>query len=80
MQDEFQSFLRRPEHQPMMEALQRKQIMRGVKAQEIQHAKEFRAKVTTHLTIFSSDDPIMHASMRLLRHQKPLHAAWHAGA
>ena len=64
----------------MMEALQRKQIMRGVKAQEIQHAKEFRAKVTTHPTISSSDDLIKHASVRLLLHQNPLHAAWHAGA
>ena len=29
----------------MMEALQRKQIIRSVKAQEIQNAKDFRAKV-----------------------------------
>ena len=36
----------------MMEAMQRKQIMRGLKAQEIQHAKEFRAKVADHLALF----------------------------
>ena len=47
LQDEFQSFLKRPEHQPMMEALQRKQIIRGIKAQEIHNAKEFRAKVAS---------------------------------
>ena len=47
MQDEFQSFLRRPEHQPMMEALHMKQIKRNLKAQEVHNAKEFRAKVAT---------------------------------
>ena len=52
LQDEFQSFLKRPEHQPMMEALQRKQIMRGIKAQEIHNAKEFRAKVASQMAGF----------------------------
>jgi len=47
MQDSgFQSFLRRREHQPMVEVLQRKQMRRSIKAHEKHNAKEFRAKVT----------------------------------
>ena len=43
--ESFQKFLNRPENQPVIEAMQRKQSRKSMKAQEIQSARDFQSKV-----------------------------------